>query len=167
MNGFGLRFAFMMPLIFVFFIITGCRPPFPKATMDRVNQSVSFKELHKDPVKYTGSLVMLGGMIVTAKNTKEGTLIEILQKPLDTDGRPLQTDATDGRFLLLSDSFLDTAVFHPGRLVTAIAEVAGKQELPLDDIMYQYPYCTSRELHLWGPYSGPRFMFGIGVSGRM
>ena len=162
----GSRVAFVVSLNLLWLLASGCTPPFPKETLERVNRNITFRELRNDPNQHTGSWVMLGGMIVSAKNTKEGTLIEILQKPLDNEGRPLQTDATDGRFLLLSASFLDTAVYHPGRLVTAVAEVAGKRELPLDDVMYQYPFCTVHELHLWGPSSGPRFMFGVGVSGR-
>jgi outer membrane lipoprotein len=162
-----LRITLIISLILLWVYAAGCKPPFPKEAMERVNRSLTFRELRNDPDKYAGSWVLLGGMIVTAKNTKEGTLLEILQRPLDSDGRPLQTDATDGRFLLLSASFLDTAVYHPGRLITTIAESAGKRELPLDDVLYQYPFCTSRELHLWNPSSGPRFMFGVGFSGRM
>ncbi len=82
---------------------------------------------------------MLGGMIVAARNTKEGTLIEILQKPLDTDGRPLDTDSSEGRFLVQSETFLDSAVYHPGRLATVVAEVIGRKEQPLDEIVYSYP----------------------------
>ena len=70
---------------------------------------------------------MLGGVIVASRNAKEGTFIEILQKPLDSDGRPLDTDATEGRFLVQSDEFLDSAVYHRGRLITVVAEVAGRK----------------------------------------
>jgi outer membrane lipoprotein len=107
---------------------------------------------------------MLGGMIVGSKNAKEGTLIEILQKPLDSSGSPLQTDSTEGRFLIQSDTFLDPAVYHAGRLITVVAEVIGRKELPLDDIMYVYPLLILKELHFWEPSQGPQFFFGIGVT---
>ena len=110
---------------------------------------------------------MFGGMIVGSKNAKEGTLIEILQKPLDSDGRPLQTDSTEGRFLIQSDTFLDPVVYHEGRLITVVAEVIGRKELPLDDIMYTYPLLSVKDLHLWEPSQGPHFFFGIGVEHRL
>jgi outer membrane lipoprotein len=148
-------------------VTAGCAPPFPKETMDKVNRNISYQELKKGPEKFKGTWVMLGGMIIASKNTKEGMLIEILQKPLDTDGRPLQTDSTEGRFLVQSDTFLDSAVYHEGRLITVVAEVIGSKELPLDDIMYPYPLLIVKDLHLWDPSQGPRFFFGIGVSHRL
>jgi outer membrane lipoprotein len=154
----------VVPCLFVFFITAGCAPPFSKETLDKVNRNVSFQELKKEPEKFKGTTVMLGGMIVGSKNAKEGTLIEILQKPLDSSGSPLQTDSTEGRFLIQSDTFLDPAVYHEGRLITVVAEVIGRKELPLDDIMYAYPLLTVKDLHLWEPSQGPRFFFGIGVS---
>jgi outer membrane lipoprotein len=153
--------------LFVFFITAGCAPPFSKETLDKVNRNVSFQELKKEPEQFKGTWVMLGGMIVGSKNAKEGTLIEILQRPLDTDGRPLQTDSTEGRFLIQSDTFLDPAVYHEGRLITVVAEVIGRKELPLDDIMYTYPLLSVKDLHLWEPSQGPRFFFGIGIEHRL
>jgi outer membrane lipoprotein len=154
----------VVPCLFAFFITTGCAPPFPKETLDKVNRNVSFQELKKEPDKFKGTLVMLGGMIVGSKNAKEGTLIEILQKPLDSSGSPLQTDLTEGRFLIQSDTFLDPAVYHAGRLITVVAEVIGRKELPLDDIMYVYPLLILKDLHFWEPSQGPQFFFGIGVT---
>lgn len=156
-----------VPCLFTLFMIAGCAPPFAKETLDKVNRNVSFQELKKEPEKFKGTWVMLGGMIIASKNTKEGMLIEILQKPLGTDGRPLQTDSTEGRFLVQSDTFLDSAVYHEGRLITVVAEVIGRRELPLDDIVYPYPFLLVKDLHLWDPSHGPRFFFGIGVSHRL
>jgi outer membrane lipoprotein len=151
----------------VLFMTSGCAPVFPQATLDKVNRKVSFKELKQGPEQFKGTWVMLGGMIVASKNTGEGTLIEILQKPLDTDGRPLRTDSTEGRFLVQSNSYLDSAVYHQGRLITVIAEVVGRKELPLDEIMYPYPLLLMKDLHLWSPSTEPRFFFGVGVSHRL
>ncbi len=153
--------------LFALFMTAGCAPPFPRETLDKVNRNVSFEELKKDPERFKGAWVMLGGMIVATKNTREGTLIEILQKPLDTRGKPLETDSTEGRFLVQSDVFLDSAVYHQGRMVTVVAEVLGRKELPLDEILYPYPLLIVKDLRLWGPSAGPRFFFGVGVSHRL
>jgi outer membrane lipoprotein len=145
----------------------GCAPPFPNETLSKVNRAISFRDLTQDPEHFKGTWVMLGGMIIATKNAEDGTLIEILQKPLDTSGEPLDTDATGGRFLVESRAFLDSAVYHQGRIITVIAEVVGRKELPLDEIMYPYPLLTIKDLHLWGPSSGPRFFFGVGVSHQL
>lgn len=159
--------SLIIVVFFAIFMTAGCAPPFPKETLDKVNRSVSFQELKRDPEQFKGVWVMLGGMIVAAKNANDGTLIEILQKPLDKNGRPLETDTTEGRFLVQSTAFLDSAVYHQGRLITVIAEVIGRKELPLDEIIYPYPLLIMQDLHLWGLSTGPRFIFGVGVSHQL
>jgi outer membrane lipoprotein len=145
----------------------GCAPTFPRETLDRVDRHISFKELQADPEKFKGAWVMFGGVVIASKNIKEGTVIEILHKPLDSDGRPLDTDATEGRFMVQTDQFLDPAVYHQGRLITVIGEVAGSKTMPIDEVTYSYPLLFPKAVHLWRPYSGPRFFFGLGVSGRI
>jgi outer membrane lipoprotein len=145
----------------------GCAPVFPKEALDKVDRRVTFKELQKDPDQFLGIWVMIAGVIISTKTTKKGSYIEVLQKPMDRDGRPLDTDETEGRFIAQADQFLDEAVYHPGRQITVIGEVVGKKTMPIDEIMYQYPLLTAKALHLWRPSSGPQFFFGVGVSGRI
>ena len=151
-------------LLFALLMTAGCGPAFPRETLDRLNRNISFAELKKDPERFKGAWVMLGGTIIATRNTREGTLMEILQQPLDTGGKPLETDLTEGRFLVQSDVFLDSAVYHRGRMITVVAEVIGRKDLPLDEIIYPYPLLGVKELQLWGSSPGPRFIFGIGVS---
>jgi outer membrane lipoprotein len=145
----------------------GCAPTFPREVTDRIDRRVSFKELQGDPEKFKGTWVMLAGVIISSRNAKEGTLIEILHKPMDSDGRPLDTDETQGRFLVQSEEFLDSAVYHRGRVITVVGEVAGGKTMPIDETTYQYPLLTAKALHLWRPSTGPQFFFGIGVSHRI
>lgn len=147
----------------VMMLITGCSPPFPRELMEKVDRNTAFAEVQKDPTAHAGKLLMLGGMIVETKNLRQGTRIEVLQKPLDGQGRPALTDATGGRFLVLATQFLDGAVYQRGRMITVVGEVAPPQVLPLGETEYRYPVLSARSLHLWEPYTGPRFSIGIGV----
>lgn len=141
----------------------GCSPPFPKELLDKVEKNVPFTALQKDPDKYAGTLLMIGGIIVDTKNLKEGKRIEVLQMTLDGEGRPELTDDSSGRFLVMTQQFLDGAIYHRGRMITAVGEVAAPQVIPLGEIEYRYPVITAKALHLWSPYLGPNFSFGIGV----
>jgi outer membrane lipoprotein len=163
----NLRFFFLLFLP-ALVSLAGCAPrPFPQELLNKIDRTITFPELLKDPEKYKDAWVMFAGMIIVSRNTKDGTSIEVLQKPMNSDNSPLQTDETGGRFIVQSDAFLDTAVYHRGRLITVIAQVAGKKELQLDEIQYQYPLLVLKDLHLWTPSPGPRFFFGLGVSHRM
>jgi outer membrane lipoprotein len=152
-----------LPLIAIIGAVA-CAPPFAKGSLEKVDRSISFRELQRDPDTFKGRWVMLAGVIIEAKNTKEGTSIEVLEKPMDRQGRPYETDVTEGRFIITTDRYLDAAVYHRGRRIAVVAEVAGRKLLPLGEIEYQYPVVVAKELHLWEPSSGPQFFFGIGVS---
>ena len=128
-----------------------------------MEKDVPFIALHADPANYAGKLLLFGGTIVDTKNLKEGTRIEVLQRPLDGEARPELTDRTDGRFLILTRQFLDGAVYHQGRMITVIGETMAPQVLPLNEIEYRYPVLEAKSLHLWPPYTAPRFSIGIGV----
>jgi outer membrane lipoprotein len=141
----------------------GCAPPFSKTLLDKVEKRITFSELSKAPENHAGKIMMVGGTIVDTKNLKEGTQIEVLQKPLDSEGRPEMTDETGGRFLAVSQTYLDAAVYHRGRNVTIIGEVTGSKVQPLGEIEYRYPVLTAKELHLWSPSPGPRFSIGVGM----
>ncbi len=147
--------------------IAACAPVFPREAMDRVNRHLSFKDLQGNPDQFKGIWAMLGGDIIEVKNAQDGSSIEVLQKPLDSDGRPLETDNSEGRFLIHTERFLDSAVYLPGRQITVIGEVGGYEIMQIDEIMYRYPLLDEKFIHLWRPYAGPQFFFGVGVSGHM
>jgi outer membrane lipoprotein len=70
---------------------------------------------------------------------------------------------TEGRFIASTGQFLDSAVYHAGRDITIVGEVSGQKTMRLGEVDYQYPLVSVKDLHLWEPYSGPRFFFSIGV----
>ena len=76
--------------------LAGCAPPFAKETLERVDRSITFQELKRDPDAYKGIWVMLAGVIIETRNMKEGASIEVLQKPMDRRGQPYETDETEG-----------------------------------------------------------------------
>ncbi|MGB9715690.1 MAG: Slp family lipoprotein [Thermodesulfovibrionales bacterium] len=119
--------------------------------------------LFKDPDLFKGRVVILGGVIVSSTNTKDGTYIEVLQKPLDYRGRPEDTDTSFGRFIILYEGYLDTAVYSQGREVTVAGEVMGKTIRPLEEIQYPYTLIKSIELHLLEPRYNIPVQFGIGI----
>lgn len=143
--------------------IAGCAPTFSRQALDQVDRTITFRELQKNPERYQGKWVMLAGLIIDTRNTPEGSFIEVLQKPVDRQGRPRETDDTEGRFLITSPEFLDSAVYRPGKRISVIGEVLGQKMRPLGEIQYRYAVVTSREIRLWEPRTSPQFSIGIGV----
>jgi len=146
MRGKFLRWSII--LVAMLFIL-GCAPVISKPLREQAAKDLSFSEVFKDPDAHKGKVVIWAGEIIEAKNAKEGTLIEILQKPTDFSGAPEELDRSEGRFLVLHPSYLDVAVYSKGREVTVAGEVDGKRTMPLGEIQYKYPLVLAKEIYLW------------------
>jgi outer membrane lipoprotein len=150
-------------IILIVISLLGCAHVISKELREKADKELSFTALLKEPDKYAGRLVILGGIIASTKNTEEGTFIEVVQKPLDSSGRPMDTDVSEGRFLILCKGYLDNAIYSEGKEVTVAGEVIGKRIFPLGEIEYTYPLIESSEIHLLTQRSGMPIHFGIDI----
>ena len=114
-------------LMFFFLISAGCVPLISRELRREMSPDITFKDVIKNPDAHKGKTILISGIILGSKNTKKGTLIEILQKPANIDGRPKDVDDSDGRFLALYDGYLDTAIYSSGRDVAVAGEITGKK----------------------------------------
>ena len=146
-------------------LLNGCSHVISRTNLEKIDRSVSLEQLMKAPEKYVGKIVLLGGEIVNAVNRKEGTYLEVLQKEVDSYGRPLESDKTRGRFLIIYEGYLDSAIFSRGRPLTVAGEVRGVKKQPLGEIEYKYPLIKALEMHLLDYRRGPAIRFGIGIGG--
>ncbi len=130
-------------------VISGCAPVISQHLRDQVTPDLTFRDVAKDPDFYKGKMVIWSGAIIKSENLKEGTLIEVLEKPADSRGRPLIIDKSGGRFLALYPGYLDTAIYSQNRLVAVAGRVKEKRVLPLGEIEYSYPLISVEEIYLW------------------
>lgn len=131
----------------------------PSEFNDRVDRTVTFDRLREAPLSYKERLIVLGGVVLSAKRLKEGTRIEVLQLPLDKDLEPVGhlTDS-HGRFIALHKDFIDPVTLPPLTRITVVGEVVGAITLPLDEVDYAYPVLDSKAMTIW-PTKPPAFWF--------
>ena len=146
-------------LMLLFLIFAGCAPLISRELRKELSPYITFKQVIKDPDAHKGKTILISGIILGSRNTKEGTLIEILQKPADIGGRPKDVDDSDGRFLALYDGYLDVAIYNQGREAVVAGEVMEKRTLPLGEIEYTYPLISMKEIHLFKVRKEGRFHF--------
>lgn len=133
---------------------SGCAgvPVIPPELKERVDRRASFEQVKASPASYQGRLIVVGGVVLSARRLKEGTRIEVLHLPLGSDLEPIGplTDSR-GRFLAPQKDFLDPATIPIGTRVTVVGEVSGSATLPIDETEYVYPTLDIKGLTIWPP----------------
>ena len=132
----------------ILLFLSGCHV-ISQQLREQVKPETSFHDVLQDPERFKGQMIIVSGVIIETTNTKEGTLIKVLQRPAGFRGQPKDTDITEGRFLAQDKRFLDPAVYTKDREVTLAGEIQGKRILPTGEMEYTYPVIQVKELHLW------------------
>ncbi len=149
-------------LVLLSLIIAGCTHIVPKEKRQLAGE-IPVESLFKDPDLYKGRPVIIGGNIISAINTEEGTYIEVIQKPLDYRGRPEETDLSAGRFIIFYEGYLDTAIYSRGREITVFGEVMGKRIRTLGETLYPYPLIKGKDIYLFELRRDIPIRFGIEI----
>jgi outer membrane lipoprotein len=129
----------------------------PLELENEIDRTVSFAELQQAPGEYVGRTVMLGGTVIKGKRTKEGTELEVLQRPTGEEGRLTEDRLrSEGRFLAIRESFLDPASLPEGTPITVIGTVKGVTTRQLDETDYVYPVLEVKHIIDWKSLAAQR-----------
>jgi outer membrane lipoprotein len=135
-------------------VVSGCATIVPPDLAGRLNRRLSAQELLSAPEQYAGQVVMIGGEILSVRNTPGGAELEILQRALELE-EPMFTDRTAGRFLARHPGFLDPAVYEVGRRVTIVGVVAAPVERKIDEVDHRYAVIDAQKVQLWPAQTWP------------
>lgn len=121
----------------------------PENIRKPADAQIGVDEARGDWPRFRGSEVRWGGELVSLTNLAEVTELEMVSRPLDTHGRPLRSDTSDGRFLVQIDGFLEPQSFTPGREVTVRGTLSDLHQGRIGEFPYDYPVVTASAYHLW------------------
>ncbi len=96
-----------------------------------------------------GQVLTWGGSIVSIKNLKDRTLLEVMAYPLNSDGKPRLDRQSQGRFIADYKGFLEPAEYQVGRLVTVTGPMLGYTDGKVGEADYRYPAIAAEQLRLW------------------
>ena len=151
--------------IFFIMIVTGCAPGISQQSRSKVTYTGSFSALQKTPDVYNGKVIMLGGRIIEAKTSPTLSELYVLQLALGASDRPVNSDQSEGRFIVQTKQFLDPAVHQKDMLLTVVGTLKGSKVLPIGGFEYAYLLLEPIEIKLWPKemQTQPILHFGIGV----
>jgi len=154
----------------VLLILTGCAPVISKNLKEQADPSLAFGDVIRNPEAFKGRTVVWGGEIIETTNEENGdTVLEVFQRPLSWREEPQETVASEGRFLVRVEKYLDPYVYRKGRKITVGGEILGEEVRPIGKMDYRYPLVLSKEIYLWTyyyyPYSYYPYPYDYGPSG--
>lgn len=136
-------------LVVLTLLLSACTPVLNRSYINEGEREVSFSALRQNPTRYRGRLYVLGGVIIDARLTEEGTRMETIQVPVDRYGYFQDRGRSEGRYLALSKQMLDPEVYRKGRRITLAGEFVGLRKAMIDKMEYVYPVFEIRQIHLW------------------
>ena len=133
-------------------LMSGCAHVISKDLRANVEPSLTFTQVSQNPMAYKHKFIVWGGQIIQTINQKDGsTLIEVFERPLNWREEPKGT-ASEGRFFILVEKFLDPYIFFRNRKITVAGEILGEKTKPLGEINYRYPLILGKQIYLWEHY---------------
>lgn len=135
----------LIPLL----LVVGCASTAPEAIRSPLPGSPDLAEVREDPPAHVGERVRWGGTIAKVHNGDTNTRLEVVGRPLTSQGRPASGDTTSGRFLAEVPGFLDPAVYSRGREITVTGRLAEPETRPIGEFDYRFPVVRVQDHHLW------------------
>jgi outer membrane lipoprotein len=147
-------------------LASGCATPAFEVGGD-VDRVITPRAAAVEPATARNRTVAWGGLIVSARNLKDSTQIEIVGYPLDDSNRPKRGADPIGRFISIHPGYLETADYAPGREITVLGTMSGTRTGTVGEATYVYPVVEASRAQLWpkpgADRSEPTFHFGIGI----
>ena len=102
-----------------------------------------------DIAAHQNQYVAWGGRILATEVKQAVSMVTILAKPLDSNGEPIETDQSYGRFLARFTGFRDPAIFAVGRNLTIAGTLQGSETRKIGEYDYLHPIVNVETYRLW------------------
>ena len=140
-----------MLLLLAVSILQACVTPLPDTLSKPAPNDPGIKNVRANLAQNLNKVIRWGGTIVSIQNQTKDTLIEVVERSLDSSGRPETSGPSGGRFIAKVTQFLDPEVFDSGAQVTVHGVVTGSETRRIGDHHYLYPLIKVQTLHRWEP----------------
>lgn len=131
------------------------------------NRSITPDQVSRHRSSPDSTPMQWGGVIVSQENLKHSTELQIIAYPLTRRGQPDTDEPPVGRFIAVSQGYLESVDYARGRQVTVSGKIDRLREGKVGQADYLFPVMLTQEIRLWPQqYSGgatPRFNVGFGV----
>jgi outer membrane lipoprotein len=93
--------------------------------------------------------IRLGGVIDTVTNLADRTRIEVVNLPINSQGKPDIDREPDGRFIAYIDGFIDPITYQRGRLLSVVGKKQGLEKAKVGEFEGEFPVIDVYGQYLW------------------
>ena len=131
-------------------LLTGCSHKMSRALRQAAERTPLYAEAIADPEEHMGKNFVWGGTIAGGRITDEGTILEIVQNPIDRHERVMDMDASEGRFMaFFPGRSLDPLIYSRGRIITVGGKLVATKEGELGGHPYTFLVLEVSKSKLW------------------
>lgn len=143
------RFGTVLYFITIALLLSSCTYAISSGLRNEAVKNISFTDVRKDIDRHIGSVFIWGGFIVSSQWSDGGTVIEVVQNPIDRYGTIIDTDVSEGRFLIFHNKQVDPLIYEKDRIITVAGPLVGSKKIDVEGREYVYPLIEAREIYLW------------------
>lgn len=130
-------------------LMSGCASHIPPEIRQAPENTPGVENVHENPESYIAQKIRWGGVIVQTENKKEASRLTIVAYPLNKYGEPVSSGQSSGRFIAISDEFLEPKTYTADRKVTIVGSLTKAEIVQVDEFAYQYPVVQVEQVYLW------------------
>ncbi len=130
-------------------LLSACASKPPSAISMIPAENPTLTRVRMDIDAYIDAEVRWGGVITKVENKTDRTWIEIVRQDLSSNGRPIGSGRSDGRFIASFDKFLDPVVYKSGRPLTVVGRIEAGITRPIGEYDYLFPMVAVEGSFLW------------------
>lgn len=154
-----MRYRLLIFILSLLFYGYGCISVISQDIRKDADRTITIQMVQANPDAFISKRVIWGGIIISSKNLKDKTVIEVLQTPLDERDMVLDRDVSAGRFIIEAGGFLDTFIYRTGREITAAGIIKGLEIQKIEELEYKYPVIESVQIRIFDPEPDIRYSY--------
>ncbi|GBD99170.1 outer membrane protein slp precursor [bacterium BMS3Abin07] len=142
----------LLLIILISITLISCVPVIRKELLNSASREIPFSGLRINPDLYAGKLFVLGGIVVKTKVTADGSRIEAIYVPVDSNGYLQDIELPGNRFMAIypkQQGLLDPLIYRKGRKITIAGEFTGTQTGKIGEMEYKFPVFEIKDIYLW------------------
>ncbi len=130
-------------------LMSACGPHIPSAIKQPLDGGPSIAQVRHQTDDYLSQKVRWGGVILHIDNKKYTTELTIIALPLSDRGKPRNVDKSLGRFIAVTDEFMEPLVYSPERKITITGRILRSEAFKVGEFPYEHPIIQIENYYLW------------------